>query len=424
MNEIFSLIPKDFLDFFIVTLLSLIIGLLQKKIHVVEPPQHEPTFGTDRTFALLGIMGYVFWIIDPTGIAYLVSFAVLSGLFCISYFHKIKIFHEFGFTSIITGIITYSFGPLIKTQPFWLFLLVYVTILILSELKETLNSFSQKVNREEFITLGKFLAIAGIILPMLPNKPVVSFLDITPYNIWLAVVVISSISYISYLLQKYVFKDSGILLTGILGGLYSSTATTIVLARNSKNSEQYSTQYSAGIILATAMMFLRIGILMLIFNMELFSKIWLWFLIMTFLCIAIAVALLYFKKKEVSVENVSVIAKSNPLEFRIAIIFTLLFVAFSFITYYTIQYFGSSGLQALAYIVGLVDIDPFLLNLFQGKFVVDSIVVGTATMQAILSNNIMKTVYGVSLANKTVRKNLLITMGIIIAANFIIIFLI
>ena len=90
---------------------------------------------------------------------------------------------------------------------------------------------TQKIDKNEFITLAKFLAIAGVILPIVPDRQLSPYINITPYKIWLAVVVISTLSYLSYLLKKFVFKKSGTIITGILGGLYSSTATTIILAK-------------------------------------------------------------------------------------------------------------------------------------------------------------------------------------------------
>lgn len=106
------------------------------------------------------------------------------------------------------------------------------------------------------ITLAKFLAISGIILPMLPHKNLIPDINLTPYSIWLATVVVSGISYLSYLLKRYVFHESGTLVSGIIGGLYSSTATISVLARKSrKASEQEATEYVAAMLLAVSMMF-------------------------------------------------------------------------------------------------------------------------------------------------------------------------
>lgn len=233
MEQILDIVPKQLTDFLLVTVFSLLIGLSQRKLH----PSREDLrlFGTDRTFTFIGLLGYILYIIDPEFLyVYMGGGLVLLILLSINYYHKITLFKDFGLTTIIIAFITYCIAPLVITQPAWLYILVVVTVLIFTELKETFTTFSNQIEKEEFITLAKFLIIAGIVLPIFPNKPIVPFLTITPYKIWFAVVVISTISYLSYILKKYVFKRSGILISGILGGLYSSTATTLILTKKSR----------------------------------------------------------------------------------------------------------------------------------------------------------------------------------------------
>jgi len=419
MEKVFEFVPRQFFEIVVITLLSLIIGLSEKTLHISK--QNDSVFGTDRTFAFIGILGYIFWIADPSKLLYSAGLILLTILFAVNYYFKISLYHDFGLTTIAVALITYALTALLKTQPFWLFMLVYVIVLVLAELKESLNALSKKVERDEFITLGKFLAIAGIILPMAPNTPIVSFLDLTPYKIWLAVVVISSISYFSYLLRRFVFSGSGIVVTGILGGLYSSTATTLVLARQSRKTKGGQHQIVAAILMATTMMYLRIGILMAIFNSTIFIMLLPWFLVMLATSAGVAAGILYFRKKTVDIVSDVKESPANPLEFRIAIIFTLLYVVFSFITYYTILHFGTQGLQALAYLVGITDIDPFLINLFHGKFGMEMTMVALATLQAVLSNNLIKSIYALALSAKECRKLLILGFGIILALNFIII---
>jgi len=423
MEKVFEFIPRQFFEIVVITIFSLIIGLSQKALHVSKADQNEATFGTDRTFTFIGILGYILWITDASKSLYFAGLILLTILLAVNYYFKISLYHEFGLTTIAVAFITYSLTALLKTQPFWLFMLVYVIVLVLTELKDSLNAFSKKVARDEFLTLGKFLAIAGIVLPMVPDTPIVAFLELTPYKIWLAVVVISSISYLSYLLRRFVFQDSGIVVTGILGGLYSSTATTIVLARQSRKTKGGHHHVVAAILMATTMMYLRIGILMAIFNAAIFTLLLPWFLVMFGVSAGASIGILYFRKKTTDIIPDAKESPANPLEFRIAIIFTLLYVAFSFITYFTIQQFGTRGLQVLAYIVGITDIDPFLINLFNGKFGMEMTMVGVATLQAIFSNNLIKLVYALVLSAKECRKLLLIGFGIILAANFLIIWI-
>ena len=149
-------------------------------------------------------------------------------------------------------------APIVATQPSWFLRHGDCDGAFLTELKHTFTEFAQRMKNDEMITLAKFLAISGIILPMLPNKNLIPDINLTPYSIWLATVVVSGISYLSYLLKRYVFHESGTLVSGIIGGLYSSTATISVLARKSrKASEQEATDYVAAMLFAVSMMFLR-----------------------------------------------------------------------------------------------------------------------------------------------------------------------
>jgi len=414
--EILEHIPTNLINFILVTVFSLIIGLEQSRL--LHMQEDRKLFGTDRTFTFIGILGFVLYIIQPeTLYLYMGGGLVLSVMLGIYYYNKLKNLNKYGMTTIMIALLTYCIAPLIITQPKWLAILIIVTVLIFTELKERFHLLSEKFNNDEFLTLGKFLVIAGVILPVVPNEPFVPFLSLTPYKIWLAVVVISSISYISYLLKKFIFKDSSIIISGILGGLYSSTATTFILARKSKEANSNEYRYAAAIIFAIVMMYMRILIIMFIFNQELGYKLLPAFLTLTFISALTGIGILIFHKKTESTEVNKTTDDKNPLEFKVAIIFTILYIVFTVITYYTIFYFGVKGLNILSFIVGMTDIDPFLINLFQGGFNVSISVIALATLQAIISNNIIKIVYSVVLSNKKIIKPLIIGFAVIIVTN-------
>jgi len=411
-------IPEEFTNFVLVTLFALIIGLAQRRLH----PSNEEfkPFGTDRTFTFIGILGYILCMITPLQYDLFLGGGLAIIIFLsIYYYFRLVNFKVYGITTIVIGILTYCLAPLIITQPKWLFMLVVVTILIFTELKESFGEMSKQFDKYEFLTLGKFLVIAGVILPIIPDQQFISFINITPYRVWLAVVVISTISYISYLLKKFVFKDSGIIISGILGGLYSSTATTIILSKKSRTSSCHENQYAGAIILATCMMYIRILILLFIFNKQLFLNLFLSLLILA--VISAVVALIIIRKKPLKkIEKDNIEADKNPLEFKVALLFTALYVAFSFVTWYAVENFGENGLTILSFIVGVTDIDPFLINIFQGKYNVSESILTLATIQAIISNNVVKVVYATFVSSKKVIKPVLIGFAVIIAANIII----
>lgn len=423
MEQILEKIPPEFISFVMVALFSLVIGLSQRKVHPVNDDSR--LFGTDRTFTFIGILGYILYISAPDQLWLYAGGGLLLGvLIGINYYFKIQRFGDFGMTTIVIALITYCLAPLIITQPAWLYLMVIVVVLIFTEMKESLSTLSNRFEKEEFFTLAKFLIIAGIILPMVPDEPFVDFISLTPYRVWLAVVVISSISYLSYLLKRFVFHTTGVLFSGILGGMYSSTATTFILARKSKDHPEQKNQYAAGIVLATAMMYLRILILIGIFNTPLFLQCWWIFILLFIFSVLVALFILIIRKSGSIHAEIIGQKDKNPLEFRVAIIFTILYVGLTFITYFTLSNFGELGLNVLSFVVGVTDIDPFLLNLFQGKYAVGTDVVLAATLQAIISNNLMKMIYGIFVGGKPLRKVLLIGFIAIIVVNILLLFLI
>jgi len=411
------LIPEEFIRFLLVVIFSLIIGLEQRRHHITE--NEAQLFGTDRTFTFIGLFGYVLFIADPKSyLPFLTGLVIVGLLLAIQYFHKIRQYNYFGLTSSILALLTYCLPVMVFTQPVWLLLLFVVVILILTELKGDLISISKKASEEEFITLAKFIAFAGVILPLLPDNPISDQIPVSPYRLWLAVVVVSGISYISYLLKKFVFPDSGILLTGILGGLYSSTTTTVIIARGEKEGNGGDQAVSA-IMMANGMMYLRILILAFLFNPAIASTLAIPFLSLFVLC-GILSKLSYRKFNPGSQPELidsTVETHKNPLEFKTALLFGMLFVLFAMITDYVMKSYGNAGVTSLAYVVGITDIDPFLLNLLQHKMGITEMTIGLAVINATNSNNILKMIYALSMSSKRISKKLIINFSILIISG-------
>ncbi len=409
--EQFLNIPENYSQLFLVVIYSLVIGLSQRKLQM-KSEENEPFFGSDRTFTLIGILSYILYIIDPeTKVFWGSGGAALVILLGFNYYFKLYHLRRYGITTIVIALITYCIPALIMTQPFEFSLLVLVIVLLLTEMKETFISFANRMNNDEIRLLAKFIIIAGIVLPILSNERIIEDIDLTPRKIWMSTVIISGMSYVSYLLQKFVFRRSGLLVAGILGGLYSSTATTVVLSRKSKKAPEYLRyRYSGAIVMATGMMFVRIVILLSIFNMGLFLQTWYYFVLLSMVVTGIGMVIYYYKPPTVeqlqsygSVEN-----DKNPLEFRVALIFAVLFVVFTLVTFFTIQEFGAYGLKVLSFLVGVTDITPFVISLFQGSYDVATSAVISAVFLSLLSNNIVKLGYGLVIGPKRNRKPLII----------------
>ena len=406
MEKLYDYLPQQLVTFILVTLFSLLIGLSQRRISLKR--EGETTlFGTDRTFTFIGILGYLLYILDPKEMHLFMGGGIILGMLLgINYYVKQSQFHVFGVTTIIIALITYCMAPIISTQPSWFYVMMVVTVLLFTEMKHTFTELVQRMQNDEMITLAKFLAISGIILPMLPKEPLIPGINLTPYTIWLATVVVSGISYLSYLLKQYVFRESGTLVSGIIGGLYSSTATISILARKCKRIQAHEIpEYVSAMMLAVSMMFLRFMILILIFSTSIFLNIYPYLLIMS--ATAAGIGIFIHKKHTIKGEREVIEeteTESNPLEFKVALIFALLFVVFTFLTHYTLVYAGTGGLSILSIATGLSDITPFILNLLQGGNI-PATIVGACIMQAIISNIVVNMFYAIFFSSR--RKEML-----------------
>ena len=425
MDKLYQYVPDELVTFLLVTVFSLLIGLSQRRISLKR--EGETTlFGTDRTFTFIGILGYLLYILEPDDYRlFMGGGAILGLLLALNYYVKQMKYHVFGVTTIVIALITYCLAPIVATQPSWFYIMVVVTVLLFTELKHTFTELAQRMKNDEMITLAKFLAISGIILPMLPRENLIPGINLTPHAVWLATVVVSGISYLSYLLRRYVFRQSGILVSGIVGGLYSSTATITVLARKSRAATvDEAPEYVAAMLMAVSMMFLRFLILIGIFSLETLAVIYPYLLVMAF--IAGGVAWYIHSRRPVSVEGqIEEEDTSNPLEFKVALIFAVLFVVFTVVTHYTLVYAGTRGLSVLSFVSGVSDITPFILNLLQGTGGVATLVITACSLQAILSNILVNLCYGLLFAGRksALRPWMMRGFGVVVGVNILLLVL-
>ncbi|MCF6207241.1 MAG: DUF4010 domain-containing protein, partial [Sulfurovum sp.] len=247
----------------------------------------------------------------------------------------------------------------------------------------------RNINLHEFETLGKMVLLSAVILPLLPDTNISPMLPISPFKLWLAVVVVSGISYGGYLVQKYLFPSKGYFLTGIFGGTYSSTATTVVLARKARQMGHTSV-IDAAIVAATSMMYLRLIVIAFLFNTSVAEALWLPFLVLASVGMLIAFMLMRSGRKQ---NEKAEFVDKNPLELGTAFLFAVLFVVMMLLTQFVTTHYGSSGLELLSFAVGFTDIDPFILSILTGKYTVTQAEVVTAIMIAAGSNNLLKALY-------------------------------
>ena len=390
-----GLTPLEVADHLALALaLAVFVGLAFEGIYKREP---HASPGGIRTFPLLSVLGAVLFLIDPPSL-----WPFLVGLGSIAlwlYAHlRSEYAHGGDRPSLVVpavNMLAYAFGPAALTQPLWLLVAAAVAAVLLMESRESLHRLAQRVPNDEIYTLGKFLILVGVILPLVPNRPVVPWTPITPWEVWLALVAVSSLSYVSYLMQRYL-PASGVLTPSILGGAYSSTATTVALARQQKGSEAARPELTVGIVIATAMMYLRIDVVVALFNRPLA-----WLLlprVAVLAAFAAAIALWqWLRGRGPTPVTPRKLPVSNPLQLSAAVAFAALFVVVTLASSWVRSRFGSPGVYVLGGVAGLSDINPFVLSLAQGSAAGMSVAgVGAAILIAAASNNAMNAVYALA----------------------------
>ncbi|WP_331775313.1 MgtC/SapB family protein [Sulfurospirillum sp. 1612] len=382
---------SDLTHFAVTIVLSFLIGLEIKAYHIKFHSNRRDSFiGTARTLTFVGALGFIFYKMDAHHLSVYIAGMVGMTLLYALFYYKALLEGNHSILLYMVMLLVYTFGPLNLMYPLWMSALVFVLIVFVLNAKQSIANFTSEVDAYEFETLGKMVLLSAVILPLLPDKVVIPYIPLSPFKIWLSVVVISAISYGGYLIQKFVFPSKGVFLTGLIGGLYSSTATTVVLAKKTKEAG-VNPLMTASIIAATSMMYLRLIVVAFIFNKGIAKEVAGIFLLLA--CVSLIVAFFYYKAQNRTVNTVLDIKDKNPLELSTAFIFAGLFLIMMLVTHFVIHYYGINGLKLLSFIVGFTDIDPFVLSLLNGKYVITQHEIVAAIIIASGSNNILKSIY-------------------------------
>lgn len=322
--------------------------------------------GGVRTFPMLTMCGAALYLIEP--VHALAFVAALFGLAAWLYAHiraSARDREPPSFMIPASNLLAYALGPIALIEPPWVAVALTVAAVLLLGWRERLHRLIHVIPPDELSTAAKFLILTGIILPLVPHVRVTELTPLTPYGIWLAVVAICTLSYFSYLVQRYAPIRSNALLPAILGGAYSSTATTIVLAKRLRGAKTAPADISAGIVVATSVMYLRIGIVVAVFDQRLALQ--LAPALLALCAIGAALALYEWQRHGPRPGKSSLALEAkNPLQIPTALIFAALILIISVVTAWVRNNFGEIGIFALSAVVGASDIDPFVLNIAQG----------------------------------------------------------
>lgn len=345
--------------------IALFVGLmigLQREIYYHR--EERSGFAGARTFTLIALLGYLSaWMQAWVPFFLHVSLFLFGLLVIIAYGYKTMKTDYHGATTEIASFVTYVLGMMVYFSLESYAVLIAVVMLFLLEIKGTLAKVEKQITQPDITSATLFLVMTFVVLPLLPDEMIGPFGVFNPYKTWLMVVLIAGVSFVGYIAIKILGNKKGIYLTGIFGGLISSTAVSITLSKLYILRQSRLKNFAGGIAVASTIMYARVLAEAAIFNPSLARMLALPYILATIIGFAF-VGYLYNRQEPVHKVDDSAL-KANPLELsealKLGLLFGIIFGSIGILQ----ERFGDSGVYIISFLSGLTDVDAITLSLSQ-----------------------------------------------------------
>lgn len=415
--------PSLFLRFGIALLIGILVGIQRE--HAFGQPETEHAAGI-RTFALMGLAGCAAALASDvlqSPLPFMAIILVIGAFFAVTYF--VDAWRgQAGLTTEISALITVLSGALVYWGKISLGIALGVATTVLLSIKPEMHRFVRHLTREDLYATLKLAIITAIVLPILPNKyfgpP--PFDVFNPFVIWLLVVFISGISFVGYVLIQALGAQKGMGLTGLLGGIASSTAVTFGISQQSRREPHLSRPFAMALLIAWTVMLARIMVIVLVLNRDLALLIWNPLLVPTFAGAFYAMFLFVLGRSEHSPQ----MKIRNPFEIWPAITFGIVFTIVLFVAQAAQIYLGDKGIYLTSFVSGLADVDAITLSLAGLSHETGGIPLATAArslMFASLANTLLKGFFVLGIGSPELRRTILPGFLFLVVALVIAVFL-
>ena len=355
------MVPNPLADIAASACLGALIGLIRQWSEQKKHPDDPAVdFGGVRTHTLWAVLGFLGGALTPQQAWALPVIVIAIAAQQVASRWRIPSPNNMGGTSFAAMLLTLFIGALMAWDSTKAAILLTMLTMVVLGIKQPLHAWTRHFTSEDVRAALQFIAITGVILPLVPNEPMGPFDGFNPYSTWLMVVLISGIGLVGYAAMRLLGTKSGIVVTSLLGGLASSTATTLAFSRRSREDPGLSIHYAFAISTACTVMVPRVIAIIAVLNPKLAWATAMPLALMTLPALAFAG---WYALRPAGELTVGAPSMSNPLSLRTSIKFALLYALFAFLVKAATQLDWQQGLLPLSFVSGLTDMDAIALSM-------------------------------------------------------------
>lgn len=353
-----------FYRFGVALILGFFMGLQREYAYRQRVDEEGELMAGARTFPIIALLGAVAALgAGELGNAwpFAVTIMAVALLLGVGHFWQARE-REMGLTTEMAALVAFFTGALCYWEYVRLAAAIGVGTAVLLSLKVQMHTFARRIDREDVYATLKFAVITVIILPLLPKQGYgpVPFDVLVPYNVWLMVVLISGISFLGYVLIQLVGPRRGVGLTGLLGGLASSTAVTLSVAERSRDSKGLDKALAMAVLIAWSIMFVRVIVEVAVVHPPLLRSVW---APITGVCVASLAYCGYLYQMQPTDDHDEPQIVRNPFRLAPAITFGVLYAVILVATNWAQAFFGDAGVYFSSVAAGLADVDAITLSM-------------------------------------------------------------
>jgi uncharacterized membrane protein (DUF4010 family) len=403
-------------------LIGALIGIEREKRKATEK---EADIAGLRTFTVIALIGAISgwlhatlmtpWILPAALVS--VTLAIVAG-----YIVKARARPEsLGLTTEAAAIAVFLLGAMTTHGFREMAVMLAIALTAVLAYKQPLHGFVGKVGWDDIYAGVRLLIATFIVLPLLPDRTIDPWDALNPYSLWLLVLLISGLSLVGYVGTRVLGTGRGTLITGLAGGLVSSTAITLSFARQSRDDKRAATSFAlaAGMLLAWGIMFGRVIAEVLVVNRALLASVLVPFVVM--LVVAGAAAWLCYRRGATTASATTApdVQLKNPFSLTEAAKFGLLFAAVLLIVALVQMYLPAQGLYMVAAVAGLTDVDAITLSMAEYAKTGDANIAVNSIVIASLTNTVVKCSLAASLGGPALRRPIMIATGAVVASGLV-----